>query len=76
MGSMQRRSMSINIHGSSLSRGASQHYSTPQVRFTRTGSRQFLESHSATEAAFTFYSVQSIMGFPATAICISRPLAQ
>ncbi len=33
MGSLQRRSMSINIHGtSSLSRGPSHQYSTPQVR--------------------------------------------
>ena len=31
IGSLQRRSMSINIHGSSLSRGPSHQYSTPQV---------------------------------------------
>ncbi len=31
LGSMQRRSMSINIHSSSLSRGPSHQYSTPQV---------------------------------------------
>ena len=33
MGSLQRRSLSINIHGaSSLSRGPGHQYSTPQVR--------------------------------------------
>ena len=31
IGSLQRRSLSINIHGSSLSRGPSHQYSTPQV---------------------------------------------
>ena len=33
IGSLQRRSMSINIHSSSLSRGPSHQYSTPQVAF-------------------------------------------
>ena len=51
IGSLQRRSLSINIHGSSLSRGPSHQYSTPQVALLLHTPSLALSSPAALDAA-------------------------